>query len=118
MNITSGKLNRRVSIQTQSTAQDDFGQELATWTTAYTCWASIDIQNSALIYNTAEFMEDVTYRIECRWTSSFTFLPKQRIQYTENTTGNVHTYTIKAILNPSAGNRQVTLMCYELNGVE
>jgi SPP1 family predicted phage head-tail adaptor len=113
-----GSLNRRIDIQTQSTAQDSQGQPLQTWTTAYSCWASIDIQNSQLIYSTAEFIEKVTFRITCRWTSSFTFAPNQRIVYTEATTGIVHTYEIQSVLNTQQRNRELTLMVYELDGAE
>ncbi len=116
--MDAGKLNRRVQIQTQSTTQDSFGQQLQTWTTAYTCWASIDVQASQLVYATAEFIEKVTHRITCRWTYSFVFTPKQRIVYTEARTGVTHTYEIEAVLNDKQANVSVTLLCYELNGEE
>jgi SPP1 family predicted phage head-tail adaptor len=116
--MQSGKLNRRIQIQTQTTAQDNLGQPQQTWTTAYTCWAGIDIQNSQLIYSTAEFIEKVTSRITCRWTSSFTFEPNQRVLYTEATTAVVHIYEIRAVLNTQQRNRELTLMVYELDGVE
>jgi head-tail adaptor len=116
-----GRLNRRISIQTQSTTTDldAFRQPLpASWSTAYTCWAGIDIQASQLLYSTAEFMSKVTHRITARWTSSFTFAPNQRIVYTEATTGIVHTYEINAVLNDKQRNRQLILMCYELDAEE
>jgi SPP1 family predicted phage head-tail adaptor len=108
--MPAGDFNRRIQIQTQSSAQDSFGQPLRTWVTGYTCWASVDVQNSQLIYNTAEFMSKVTHRITVRWTSSFTFAASQRIVYTEATTGIMHTYEIQAVLNPKQGNRTVVLM--------
>ncbi|MGF7180390.1 phage head closure protein [Tunturiibacter psychrotolerans] len=116
--MNAGKLNRRIQIQTQTTTQDALGQQLQTWSTAYSCWASIDIQASQLLYSTAEFISKVTYRITLRWTSSVIFAASQRIVYTEPTTGVVHTYEIQAVLNDKAGNRQVILMCYELEGSE
>ena len=61
--MVSGKLNRRIAIQTQSTSPDAFGQPVQVWTTAYQAWASIDIQSSQLIYSTAEFMAKTTHRI-------------------------------------------------------
>jgi SPP1 family predicted phage head-tail adaptor len=116
--MDAGKLNRRISIQTQSTSPDSFGQPVQAWTNSYTCWASIDIQASQLIYSTAEFIAKTTHRITCRWTSSFVFKPNQRIVYTEATTGIVHTYEIQAVINDKQGNVSVTLMCYELDGAE
>jgi SPP1 family predicted phage head-tail adaptor len=113
-----GRLNRRIAIQTQTTTQDAVGQELPSWSTAYSCWASIDIQASQLLYSTAEFISQVTYRITMRWTSSVIIAASQRVVYTEPTTGVVHTYQIEAVLNDKAGNRMLTLMAYELDGSE
>lgn len=109
-------LNRRISIQTQSTAQDSFGQQLQTWTTVYSCWAELDIQASQLIYSTAEFMEKVTHRITIRFTKSIIFQPNMRIVYLDAATNVTHTYNIEAILNPKAGNVWLTFLCYELAG--
>ena len=111
-------LNRRIQIQIQTTTQDGLGQPLQTWLQGYECWASIDVQNSQLLYATAEFIDKVTHRITCRWTSSFRFRAAQRIVYTEVTSGVVHTYEIQTVLNDKQGNRELILMCYELGAQE
>ena len=118
--MDSGKLNRRIQIQTQSTDQlDNFQQPLpATWQTIYTCWANVDIQNSQLIYSTAEFISKIAYRITIRWTSSVIISAKQQIVYTEPTTGVVHTYVIQAVLNTDQANKEMVLMAYDLAGEE
>lgn len=116
--MESGKLNRRIQIQVQSTTQDSFGQPLQTWSTIYSCWASIDIQASQLIYSTAEFLSKVTYRITLRWTSSVVIAANQRVLYIEPMTGVTHTFEIQSVLNDETANRQITLLCYELNGKE
>lgn len=116
--MQAGKLNRRIQIQEQSTSQDAFGQPQQTWTTIYTTWASLDIQGSQLLYSTAEFLSKVTYRITMRWTSSVIISAKQRVIYTEPTTGVIHTYEIIAPLNDKAANRQLTLLCFELGTQE
>jgi len=116
--MQAGKLNRRIAVQTQATTQDAFGQQLQTWTTAYPCWASIDVQNSQLIYSTAEFIEKVTHRITIRWTSSVVITPAMRIVYVEPTTQVTHTYEIQAVLNDKQANKQLILIAYELDGTE
>jgi head-tail adaptor len=119
--MNAGKLNRRIQVQAQSTTSDldAFSQPTpASWQTIYTCWSSIDIQASQLIYSTAEFISQVTYRITLRWTSSVIFTAQQRVIYTEPTTGVVHTYQIKAVVNDKAANKQITLLCYEISGQE
>ncbi|WP_433963659.1 phage head closure protein [Tunturiibacter gelidiferens] len=119
MNI--GKLNRRIQIQSQSTTSDldPFSQPTpASWQTIYSAWASVDIQASQLLYSTAEFVSQTTYRITLRWTSSVIFSAQQRVIYIEPTTGVTHTYEIKAVVNDKAANKQVTLLCYEISGRE
>ena len=111
-------LNRRIAIQTQSTTQDGFGQPQQTWTTAYESWANIDVQQSQLIYSTAEFVSKVTHRITIRWTSSFIVQPNMRVQYSEATTGITHTYNVEAVVNPQQRNVWLTILCYELDGQE
>jgi head-tail adaptor len=111
----AGPINRRVQVQTQSSVADAFGQPQQTWTTVRTVWASIDVQGSQLLYNTAEFVSKSVTRIMVRWTSSFVYLPNMRIVYTEATTGVVHVYNIESVTNVKQGNRDVMLLAYELD---
>jgi SPP1 family predicted phage head-tail adaptor len=113
--MQSGRLNRRIEIQAPATGQDSFGQPLTTWTTILRTWAALDIQNSALIYSTAEFMSKVTYRITIRWQPNIVIAPNQRV-VSIDAIGTKHTYEIQAVLNDKAANKQITLMCYELDG--
>ena len=116
--VDVGSLNRRVQIQQQVTAQDEFGQPQATWNTIYTAWANISVQNSQLLYQTAEFVSKVTHRITLRWTSSIVIVPNMRVIYTEATTGVVHTYNVEALLNTDQRNRMLIILAYELNANE
>jgi SPP1 family predicted phage head-tail adaptor len=113
--MQAGKLNRRISIQSQTTAQDAMGQEFQAWSEVWPCWASIEIQNSQLLYSTAEFVSKVTTRITFRYTTSVQILPNMRIVFTEQSTGIVHTYEIQALVNDKQADRQLMALCYELN---
>jgi head-tail adaptor len=117
--ISAGALNRRIAVQalSETTELDSFQQPTpAAWNPIYKCWASIDIQNSALIYSTAEFMSKNVYRITIRWTSSVVFSAKQRIVYFEATTKIKHTYTIESVVNTKQANQELVFLCYELEG--
>src|ERR1700733_11306575 len=117
--ISAGARNRRIQIQSQSstTQLDSFQQPTtAAWEPIYKCWASIDVQNSALVYSTAEFMSKAVYRITILWTSSVVFNAKQRIVYIEPTTKIKHTYTIESVLNTKQANAELVFLCYELEG--
>lgn len=116
--LAAGALNRRIQIQQQATAQDSFGQPQQTWTTIYTAWAEISVQNSQLIYATAEFVSKATHRITLRWTSSLVVQPNMRVIYTEATTGVTHTYNVEALLNTEQRDRRLVILAYELQGAE
>lgn len=113
-----GALNRRIQIQQQSSTRDGFGQPLLTWTTAYTAWASIDVLNAQLLNDTTGFISSATIRIVIRYTNSLVFNVGDQIIYTEATTGVVHTYQVKAVINKEQRNRQIMFLCYELNAQE
>jgi SPP1 family predicted phage head-tail adaptor len=111
-------LNRKIQIQQQTTQADAAGQPLDNWTTVCTCWAEIDIQNSALIYNTAAFMSKVVHRITIRWSRSYTFAPNMRVVYPDPATGINRVFNVEAVLNPLQSNQWVTFLAYELQAQE
>jgi SPP1 family predicted phage head-tail adaptor len=109
--IEAGKLNRRIQIQAQSTEQDAAGQPLG-WTTVYSCWAAIDVVNSQLTYETAEFVSNVTHKITVRDPRSVSISAANRVVY------GAHTYEVKAVLNPGQRNEELQLICYEIGASE
>lgn len=116
--MAASRLNRRIAIQQQSSAQDGFGQPVQTWNTVYSCWANIDVQHSQLMYETAEFVGKNTLRSTIRYTSSIVFNRGDRIQYVEEGTSNTHTYQIQSILNAEQRNIWITFLAYEINPQE
>lgn len=116
--MQSGALNRRIEIQTQTSIVDAAGQPKQQWLTAYHCWAGLDIQNSQLIYATAEFIAKVVYRITVRWSYSNLIQPNMRVVYKEPRTGVIHKYNIESLLNTKQRNQELVLLCYELGGKE
>jgi SPP1 family predicted phage head-tail adaptor len=116
--MLAGQLNRTIQIQQRSSSTDEFGQPIQAWTTIRTCRASIDIQASALIYETATFVSKATHRITMRWSSCPIIMPDMRIIYSEPSTGIVHTYNIETLLNTKQANVELVALCYELDGAE
>lgn len=116
--MQSGKRNRRITIQSQTCSQDEFGQPVDTWNTAYQCWAAINVKNGKQIYSTAEFVAKTTLQIDVLWVASFVFTPNQRVIYIENSSGVTHTYQIESISNADQANKIVSLLVYELGANE
>lgn len=112
MNI--GKLNKRVSIQTKSTAQDALGSPVDSWATVYECWAGISSLSGKQINSANQFISKSTSTIEIRYHPSLAFQPNQRIQYTDAL--STHTYEIEFISNPDQANKTLTFYVYELEG--
>lgn len=107
--LQSGNLRHRIQLQRKSTAQDSFGQPVESWTTYLTCWASVDVLHSAMLYQTAQFVAQSTYRIEIRYPHGTTIQPQDRIVC------GADTYTIQAVTNPEQRNISLVLLCYVLN---
>ena len=107
-----------ITIESQSTTQDSFGQPQQTWHPVVSCFAEIDIQGSALVYSTAEFMGKATYRITIPWTNQYVFQPNMHIVYVDPATNITHTYNVEVVLNPRQRNCWITFLCYELDGAQ
>jgi SPP1 family predicted phage head-tail adaptor len=114
--IPAGRLNRRISILQQSSKQDAFGQPVTSWKPVLTTRAAIEIQNSQLLYSTAEFMAKATYRITVRYNPYFKISAANRISYTDRT--GTHSYEVISALNTNQADRQLVLMCYSLGDAE
>ena len=116
--MQAGKLNRRVAVQQQTTAQDSFGQPHQSWTTVATVWANINIQRGALQYEASQFISQVVYRITMRYSPSLVVKPNMRLVYTDEISNVTHTYTIQAVWDDDAAHKQISVLAYEQDGAE
>jgi SPP1 family predicted phage head-tail adaptor len=113
--IDIGKLNRRVQILARTAARDTAGGQSDIWAPVAERWASIDIQYSALTYETTEFMSKATYRIVLRYDKALALSVANRIQNIDPGTNTTHVYEIESIVNPGQRNEQLLLLCYTLD---
>lgn len=116
--IDIGKLNRRVQILARTATRDAAGGQSDVWAPVADRWASIDIQYSALTYETTEFMSKATYRIILRYDKTLALTVANRIQNIDPSTNTTHTYEIESIVNPGQRNEQLMLLCYTLDDNE
>ena len=118
--IPTGQLNRKIQIQAEQAGQvDAAGQPLpSSWATVRTCWANIDIQNSALLYETEAFVSKATHRITTRLSRTPVIAPQMRVVYADPYANVTHTYEIQSVLNPEQDNFLLVLLCYELDESE
>lgn len=109
MGLNAGSLNRRISIQSQSTSQDSFGGPLTTWTTILKTWASIRAATSKEVYAASGFTSQVTHSITLRYHPELTIRSAYRIDYA----GRI--FQIQTVSDPDEGRKQINLLCMELD---
>ena len=105
MPLLAGNLRHRVSIQTESTAVDSYGEPTASWSTDETVWASIESVSG----NEVDIGEGqagiITHRIFMRYTANAT--PKKRLLFGSRVFG------IVTVLNHEERNEFLELSCKE-----
>ena len=116
--MEAGKLNRRVKILRRTATRDTAGGQSATFTPIAEVWASIDIQYSALTYETSTFVSKATYRIALRYDKTLKLSVSDRIENCDPSTSTPHIYEIQSIVNPAQRNEQLMLLCYSLDDPE
>jgi SPP1 family predicted phage head-tail adaptor len=104
----AGALNRKITIQTPSEAQDEFGQPTQDWTDVATTWAAIKAPTSKEIYALgAGFTAQVTHKITIRYRAGLT--SAMRVCYR----GRI--FHIQAISDPDESRVQLDLLCLEID---
>lgn len=108
----AGEFRHLVQFQSQSAAQDSFGQPAETWATYYTARCKIEVLRGQLLYQTAEFINKNTYQITLRYPLSATISIADRAVF------NGQTYVIQAVMNVEQEDRELRLLAYVQNDTE
>lgn len=66
-----GTLRRRVTFQTRSNAVDSFGQQITTWSDAFTTWASIEPLSAREMFAAQAVHSEISHRITVRYRLEF-----------------------------------------------
>jgi SPP1 family predicted phage head-tail adaptor len=107
--MQSGKLNRRIQIQSQSASQDEYGQQLTTWTTVLSTWASIRAATSKEIYASSGFVSQISHVITLRYRLGCPIKGSYRVLYEDRI------FQIQAVSDPDEGRKQINLLCLEID---
>jgi SPP1 family predicted phage head-tail adaptor len=103
--MRAGKLRQRVTIQSQTTARDDFGGETVTWSDVATVWASIEPLNGREYMAAQQLQTAVTTRIRVRYIDGVTAAMRVKADDVA--------YDIQSVINPNDRGAELTLMCIE-----
>jgi SPP1 family predicted phage head-tail adaptor len=98
--MDAGPLNKRITIEAPTYAQDAYGAEVPTWATWATTWASVEPGSSTEPKVADAYTPQTSYVFTIRYRAGL--LPSYRIRYGSRTFG------ITGIKNPAEAN--VTLV--------
>jgi SPP1 family predicted phage head-tail adaptor len=101
--MNAGKLNKRITIQEYGSTQNEYGEQVKTWSTTKTVWASVEPLQGREWFNAKQMQSEIEIRMRLRYTTDIT--PKMRIQY------NALNYNIESVINVGEENRELELMC-------
>lgn len=103
--MQSGKLNRRITIQSQVTTQDSIGEQSTSWTTLCVVSASVKDLTGREFIAAGAMVDTVLTQIEIRYRTDVT--AAMRILEGSNT------YNIEAVLDQNK--KSLLLMCKKLS---
>lgn len=110
-NLNAGRMNRRITVSTQSQTTDADGTPLNTWNPLYLCWASITALTSKEVYATGGFNSQVTHKVAIRY-------PAVLIVAGNQVTCDGQTLKIQAVSDPDGLKRELDLFCLDSTATE
>lgn len=107
----AGLRRHKVTIQSATEASDSYGGTTQTWATYATRWACIEPLSGREFFSAQQVNSELTSKISIDYDSiTAAITPKMRVTY------NSRTFRIiSPPINVGEANREVLLMCAELN---
>jgi SPP1 family predicted phage head-tail adaptor len=104
--IRAGELNCRVTLQSATETQDDYGAPVPGWATTATVWGEVVDLSGREFFAAQQVNAEVSTRIRIRYRTDVT--PKMRA------IANGRTLEILSVLDPEGRKRELHLMCKEV----
>lgn len=104
--MEAGRLRQRVTIQEKDPTQDEYGEEVPTWSDVATVWAAVEPLRGREFLEAQRVGAEVTTRIRIRYRDGI--VPEMRVVWGD------HVYDIEAVIPVKERQREIHLMCKEL----
>lgn len=102
--MQAGKLDRRITIQQESTfTRDSFGAKLSSWSDLATVWAEKRDLTARELFQAGQVYADVTTMFRIRYISGID--PKMRVSFESRY------YNIRSVIDPTDQHRELQLLC-------
>mgnify|MGYP001576579649 FL=1 len=106
MGLAVGRLNKRVTLQSATTARDGHGQPIETWSNVEVVWAAIEPIRGREYFAAQQFATEVTHRIRIRYRTASS--AKWRVIY------GSRTFRVESVIDPLERHETLELMCVEV----
>lgn len=101
-----GTLRHRITIQSATTAEDEFGQPIESWATFAEAWASVEQLTGREYFQAQQTQAETMFRVRIRYLSG--------VEQTMRVIHGAMTLEILAVLNTYCHSREMQLMCREV----
>lgn len=100
--MQAGKLRHRVTFETSTVSQNDYGEPVDSWADITTVWARVQPTAGKERFAAMQQQSGIDYVIECRYQSALSDLAAE-----DRATFDSKTYDIKAVINVDERNREL-----------
>lgn len=108
--IQAGKTNRQITIQQNTPTRDANGGLVDAWAALATRWAAVVPLNGKEYFTGKQEASEVSHRVRIRHDPVVAAVtPKMRILC------GTRIFDIESVINPREANREIVMMCRELN---
>lgn len=108
--LEAGRLNKRVTLQSRSDADDGGGGSEVTYADAVSLDAAIEPGQGREFVQAQQLVPELSHTVTIRFRKSVT--PKHRFKYVAN--GEVRLFAIHAMIDPEERHEQLVLLCSEV----
>ena len=106
MPLNIGQLRHRLELHSASSAQNDFGESIDTWSSYTTVWGKVAPMKGEELFHAQQTNATVTHKILIRYNSNV--IAEHRVIF------GSRTFEINAVLDPEERNEMLFLHCTEV----
>jgi SPP1 family predicted phage head-tail adaptor len=103
--MEAGRLDKRVTIQSQASTRNSIGEPVQTWSDVATIWASVEPVQGREFWAQQQVQSEVTTRVRIRYREGVT--ASMRVLY------GSRVYDIRSVIDPKERHEEMQLMCSE-----
>lgn len=109
--MRAGRLNQRITLQTNTPTVNSFGERIEVWADTATVWAHINPQSAREFLAQGIQAQQVSHMIDIRYRGSVT--PEMRVKFVDRNASTRY-FDIEQVLEPATAGERLALICKEI----